>query len=245
MADARPALDGVSLALAPGDFVVVIGSNGAGKSTLLNAVAGAVMVDAGRIVLDGADITGLAEHRRAGLIARVFQDPMAGTAAAMTVEENLALAERRGQRRRFSAHLDAERRARYRAELAALGLGLEGRLSVPVAQLSGGQRQSLSLVMATLSAPKLLLLDEHTAALDPRTATLVMEATVAAIAAHRLTALMVTHNMRQAIQFGNRLVMMHAGRVRLDVAGAEKAALTPEALVRRFDLTDDRLLLGA
>lgn len=245
MADARPALDGVSLALAPGDFVVVIGSNGAGKSTLLNAVAGAVMVDAGRIVLDGADITGLAEHRRAGLIARVFQDPMAGTAAAMTVEENLALAERRGQRRRFSAHLDAERRARYRAELAALGLGLEGRLSVPVAQLSGGQRQSLSLVMATLSAPKLLLLDEHTAALDPRTAALVMEATVAAIAAHRLTALMVTHNMRQAIQFGNRLVMMHAGRVRLDVAGAEKAALTPEALVRRFDLTDDRLLLGA
>lgn len=245
MADARPALDGVSLALAPGDFVVVIGSNGAGKSTLLNAVAGAVMVDAGRIVLDGADITGLAEHRRAGLIARVFQDPMAGTAAAMTVEENLALAERRGQRRRFSAHLDAARRARYRAELAALGLGLEGRLGVPVAQLSGGQRQSLSLVMATLSAPKLLLLDEHTAALDPRTAALVMEATVAAIAAHRLTALMVTHNMRQAIQFGNRLVMMHAGRVRLDVAGAEKAALTPEALVRRFDLTDDRLLLGA
>lgn len=234
----------MSLALAPGDFVVVIGSNGAGKSTLLNAVAGAIPVDAGTIRLDGTDITRLAEHRRARLIARVFQDPMAGTAAAMTVEENLALAERRGLPRRFVPHLDAARRARYRDALAGLGLGLEGRMATPVALLSGGQRQSLSLVMATLSAPKLLLLDEHTAALDPRTAELVMTATVAAIAAHGLTALMVTHNMRQAIQYGNRLVMMDAGRVRLDVAGAEKAALTPEALVERFRLTDDRLLLA-
>ncbi len=244
LADARPALDGLSLDIAAGDFVVVIGSNGAGKSTLLNAVAGAVLVDAGSIVLDGQDITRLAQHRRAGLIARVFQDPMAGTAAAMTVEENLALAERRGKTRRLVANLDNVRRARYRAVLSGLRLGMEERLSTPVAQLSGGQRQSLSLVMAVMSAPKLLLLDEHTAALDPRTAALVMDATVAAIASHGLSALMVTHNMKQAIQYGNRLLMMDAGRVRLDVAGAEKASLTPEQLVQRFQLTDDRLLLA-
>jgi putative ABC transport system ATP-binding protein len=244
LADARPALDGLSLNLAAGDFVVVIGSNGAGKSTLLNAVAGAIAVDSGNITLDGRDITHLAEYQRAGLIARVFQDPMAGTAAAMTVEENLALAERRGLRRRLVPHLDASRRAHYRELLAGLQLGMETRLATPVAQLSGGQRQSLSLVMAVMSTPRLLLLDEHTAALDPRTATLVMEATVAAIARHGLTALMVTHNMKQAIQYGNRLLMMDAGRVRLDVSGAEKAALTTEELVQRFHLTDDRLLLA-
>lgn len=243
LADARPALDGLSLQLAAGDFVVVIGSNGAGKSTLLNAVAGAISVDSGSIALDGRDITRLAEHHRAGLIARVFQDPMAGTAAAMTVEENLALAERRGKSRRLMPNLDAQRRVRYRELLAGLHLGMETRLAAPVAQLSGGQRQSLSLLMAVMSAPRLLLLDEHTAALDPRTANLVMEATVAAIATHGLTALMVTHNMKQAIQYGNRLLMMDAGRVRLDVSGAEKSALTPEQLVQRFQLTDDRLLL--
>ena len=224
--------------------MVVIGSNGAGKSTLLNAVAGAISVDSGSIALDGRDITRLAEHHRAGLIARVFQDPMAGTAAAMTVEENLALAERRGKSRRLVPHLNVQRRARYRELLAGLHLGLETRLAAPVAQLSGGQRQSLSLLMAVMSTPRLLLLDEHTAALDPRTASLVMEATVAAIATHRLTALMVTHNMKQAIQYGNRLLMMDAGRVRLDVSGAEKSALTPEQLVQRFQLTDDRLLLA-
>ncbi len=244
LADARPALDGLSLSLAAGDFVVVIGSNGAGKSTLLNAVAGAISVDSGSITLEGRDITRLAEHHRAGLIARVFQDPMAGTAAAMTVEENLALAERRGKTHRLVPHLDTRRREHYRELLAGLHLGMETRLATPVAQLSGGQRQSLSLVMAVMSAPRLLLLDEHTAALDPRTASLVMEATVAAIAAHGLTALMVTHNMKQAIQYGNRLLMMDGGRVRLDVAGAEKAALTPEQLVQRFQLTDDRLLLA-
>ena len=243
LADARPALDGLSLQLAAGDFVVVIGSNGAGKSTLLNAVAGAISVDSGSIALDGRDITRLAEHHRAGLIARVFQDPMAGTAAAMTVEENLALAERRGKSRRLMPNLDAQRRVRYRELLAGLHLGMETRLAAPVAQLSGGQRQSLSLLMAVMSAPRLLLLDEHTAALDPRTANLVMEATVAAIATHGLTALMVTHNMKQAIQYGNRLLMMDAGRVRLDVSGAEKSALTPEQLVQRFQLADDRLLL--
>ena len=243
LADARPALDGLSLQLAAGDFVVVIGSNGAGKSTLLNAVAGAISVDSGSMALDGRDITRLAEHHRAGLIARVFQDPMAGTAAAMTVEENLALAERRGKSRRLMPNLDAQRRVRYRELLAGLHLGMETRLAAPVAQLSGGQRQSLSLLMAVMSAPRLLLLDEHTAALDPRTANLVMEATVAAIATHGLTALMVTHNMKQAIQYGNRLLMMDAGRVRLDVSGAEKSALTPEQLVQRFQLADDRLLL--
>ena len=243
LADARPALDGLSLQLAAGDFVVVIGSNGAGKSTLLNAVAGAISVDSGSMALDGRDITRLAEHHRAGLIARVFQDPMAGTAAAMTVEENLALAERRGKSRRLLPNLDVQRRVRYRELLAGLHLGMETRLAAPVAQLSGGQRQSLSLLMAVMSAPRLLLLDEHTAALDPRTANLVMEATVAAIATHGLTALMVTHNMKQAIQYGNRLLMMDAGRVRLDVSGAEKSALTPEQLVQRFQLTDDRLLL--
>lgn len=245
LADARPALDGLSLELAAGEFMLVIGSNGAGKSTLLNAVAGAIRVDSGSITLEGQDITRLAEHRRAGMIARVFQDPMAGTAAAMTVEENLALAERRGKTHRLVPHLDADRRARYRELLAGLRLGMETRLATPVAQLSGGQRQSLSLVMAVMSAPRLLLLDEHTAALDPRTAELVMEATVTAIATHRLTALMVTHNMKQAIQFGNRLLMMDAGRVRLDIRGAEKAALTPEELVQRFHLADDRLLLAA
>ena len=244
LADARPALDGLSLELAAGDFVLVIGSNGAGKSTLLNAVAGAIRVDSGSIALDGQDITRLAEHKRAGKIARVFQDPMAGTAAAMTVEENLALAERRGKVHRLVPNLDAARRAHYREMLAGLHLGMETRLSTPVSQLSGGQRQSLSLVMAVMSAPRLLLLDEHTAALDPRTAGLVMDATVAAIATHGLTALMVTHNMQQAIQYGNRLLMMDAGRVRLDISGAQKAALTPEALVKRFKLTDDRLLLA-
>ena len=245
LADARPALDGLTLEIAQGDFIVVIGSNGAGKSTLLNAVAGTSGVDSGSIVLDGRDITRLAEHHRAGLIARVFQDPMAGTAAAMTVEENLALAERRGKSHRLVPHLDASRRARYRELLAALRLGMETRLATPVAQLSGGQRQSLSLVMAVMSTPRLLLLDEHTAALDPRTAELVMEATVAAIATHGLTALMVTHNMKQAIRYGNRLLMMDAGRIKLDIAGAQKSALTTEELVQRFQLTDDRLLLAA
>lgn len=242
--DSRPALDGVSLDLASGDFVVVIGSNGAGKSTLLNAIAGRYPLDGGQIAVAGRDITGLAEHRRAGLIARVFQDPMAGTAAGMTVAENLALAEQRGRRRRLRPHLDPVRRANYAALLAGLELGLERRLDTEVAQLSGGQRQALSLVMATVSKPALLLLDEHTAALDPRTAALVMAATVASIAAGRLTAIMVTHNMQQAIDYGSRLVMMHAGRIRLDLPAEEKRGLSQDELVRRFHINDDRILLA-
>jgi putative ABC transport system ATP-binding protein len=244
MAGARPALDGVDLALAAGDFVVIIGSNGAGKSTLLNIIAGAVEPDAGRIVLGGRDITSLPAYRRAGMISRVFQDPMVGTATAMTIEENLALAEQRGQRRGFAFHLNAAKRDRYRSLLAELTLGLEDRLTAPVAQLSGGQRQALSLVMASLSKPLLLLLDEHTAALDPRTAELVMAATLRLVANHRLTTLMITHNMRQAIETGSRLVMMDAGRVRDDIGGAEKATLTPDDLVRKFKIDSDRMLLG-
>ena len=242
---ARPALDGVDLALAAGDFAVVIGSNGAGKSTLLNSIAGTFAPDAGTIVLAGQDITRLPAHKRADRITRVFQDPMIGTAAAMTIEENLALAERRGQPRRLRLALDRARREDYRARLRPLALGLEDRLTTPVAQLSGGQRQALSLVMAVMSRPALLLLDEHTAALDPRTAGIVMEATMRVVRDGGLTALMVTHNMRQAIETGNRLVMMDAGRIRLDVGGAEKAALTQADLVETFRIDNDRMLLGA
>lgn len=244
LAGARPALAGIDLRLAAGDFVVVIGSNGAGKSTLLNLIAGAFSADAGKIVLDGQDITHLPAYRRAGLISRVFQDPMIGTATEMTIEENLALAEQRGKRRGFAFHLNAGRRKHYQALLVELALGLENRLSTPVAQLSGGQRQALSLVMASLSRPHLLLLDEHTAALDPRTAELVMAATLRLVAEHKLTTLMITHNMRQAIETGSRLVMMDAGRIRDDISGTEKADLTPEDLVRKFKIDSDRMLLG-
>lgn len=244
LAGARPALDGLDLALNRGDFVVIIGSNGAGKSTLLNTIAGAIEPDGGSITLDGRDITRLAAHRRAGMISRVFQDPMVGTAAAMTIEENLALAEQRGRRRGFALHLDAGKRDRYRALLAGLSLGMEDRLSTPVAQLSGGQRQALSLIMASLSRPSLLLLDEHTAALDPRTADLIMATTLRIVAEQTLTTLMVTHNMRQAIETGNRLVMMDAGRIRDDIGGTEKATLTPADLVEKFRIENDRMLLG-
>jgi putative ABC transport system ATP-binding protein len=240
----RPALDGIDLDLKPGDFVVIIGSNGAGKSTLLNSLAGAFAVDAGTICLGGRDITRLPGHRRAGQITRVFQDPMLGTAAAMTIEENLALAERRGLRRGLRFNLDARRRDSYRARLAPLSLGLEDRLTTPVALLSGGQRQALSLIMAVVSRPELLLLDEHTAALDPRTADLVMQATERVVRENGLTALMVTHNMRQAIETGNRLIMMDAGRIRDDIGGAIKANLTPADLVEKFKIDNDRMLLG-
>ena len=240
----RPALDGVDLALARGDFVVVIGSNGAGKSTLLNTIAGAISPDGGSIVLDGVDITRMAAHRRAGSITRVFQDPIVGTAAAMTIEENLALAEQRGKVRGLAFHLNSRKRDDYRGRLAALKLGLEDRLETPVAQLSGGQRQALSLIMAVLSRPKLLLLDEHTAALDPRTAEIVMAATLMVVCDNALTALMVTHNMRQAIETGNRLVMMDAGRIRDDIGGAEKTALTAGDLVEKFKIDNDRMMLG-
>ncbi len=243
-ADARVALDGVELTLARGDFAIVIGSNGAGKSTLLNAIAGATALDGGAIRIGGIDVTRLPVHRRAAHIARVFQNPMNGTFSAMSVEENLLLAELRGRRRGFGWALTAARRRRWRDVLAGFGLGLETRLASPVEQLSGGQRQSLALAMAAINKPPILLLDEHTAALDPRTARVVMDATVALIAGARLSALMVTHNMHQAIAYGNRLLMMDAGRIKLEVAGAEKQRLTVESLVARFGAADDRFVLS-
>lgn len=243
--DARLALNGVDLNLPAGAFCVVIGSNGAGKSTLLNAVSGKIGVDEGTIRIDGADVTRLPVHARARFIARVFQDPMIGTAPGMSVEENLLLAELRPQRRRFRFGLNAERRARYRELLKILGLGLEDRLGARVDLLSGGQRQALSLVMAVSAAPKLLLLDEHTAALDPRTAAVVMQATVKAVAEFGLTTLMVTHNMHHAIEYGDRLIMMEAGRIKLQLSADEKRGLSVEDLVERFHIADDKILLGA
>lgn len=242
--DARKALDGLDFSLGEGEFAVIIGSNGAGKSTLLNAIAGSISLDRGTIRLGKRDLTKLAPHRRAGLITRVFQDPMSGTAADMTIEENLALAEQRGRRRGLRAHLNASRRDSYRDLLSTLSLGLEDRLITQVALLSGGQRQALSLLMALISKPKLLLLDEHTAALDPRTAEIVMEATLSAVAQSDVATIMITHNMRHAIETGTRLVMMNAGRVVYDVSGAEKSTLTPDALVERFHIDNDRMLLN-
>lgn len=243
-ANERVALADVSLTLAPGDFAVVIGGNGAGKSTLLNAIAGEVMVDAGTVEIDGRDVTREPTYRRASLVSRVFQDPLIGTAGAMTIEENLALAERRGRRNGLRLGLTSPARQRYRDSLATLGLGLENRMSQKVELLSGGQRQSLALLMAVLTTPSLLLLDEHTAALDPRTADLVMRTTLAAIARDDLTTLMVTHNMEHALAYGNRLVMMMEGRIAYEAAAQEKATLTVESLVKRFHLTSDRMLLA-
>jgi putative ABC transport system ATP-binding protein len=242
--NARTALDSVSLKLEDGDFAVVIGGNGAGKSTLLNAIAGEVMVDEGRITVAGQDVTRTPTHRRAHLVSRVFQDPLAGSAGSMTIEENLALATRRGQSTRLRFALSEERRRTYREILAPFGLGLEDRLGHKVELLSGGQRQSLALAMAVVTLPKLILLDEHTAALDPKTAASVMQATLHAVQANRLTALMVTHNMQHAIDYGNRLIMMTDGRIRFEAQGDEKRGLTVEALVERFHLTDDKMLLA-
>lgn len=241
--ESRPALNKVDLSIAKGDFVVLIGGNGAGKSTLLNAIAGAIQPDQGALQISGKDITHLAPHKRASLVTRVFQDPMAGTAAAMTIEENLAIAERRGRSHRARRLLTEGRRTVYRAWLKELELGLENRLDTSVALLSGGQRQALSLLMAVVSQPALLLLDEHTAALDPRTADRVMGATLRAVSERSLTTLMVTHNMSQAIATGNRLIMMDAGRIVFDVRDAEKASLTTESLVERFQIDNDRMLL--
>ena len=243
-ADERAALDGVSLELAAGDFAVVIGSNGAGKSTLLNAIAGAEPLDSGTIEIDGADVTRWPQHRRARLVARVLQDPRLGTLPTLTIEENLALAEMRAAGAGFARALTSARRVRYAQLLAPFGLGLETRLGARAGVLSGGQRQVLALAMAVIAAPRVLLLDEHCAALDPKTAELVMNATLHAVAAGRLTTLMVTHNMQHAIRYGNRLMMMDAGRVLLDTSGAEKSRLTVEALIERFHLRDDKLLLA-
>ena len=245
----KVALDRLSLTLEDGDFVTVIGGNGAGKSTMLNAVAGVFPIDAGQILIDGTDITRLPEHKRAAFIGRVFQDPMTGTAADMWIEENMALAYRRGKRRGLRWAITAKDLARYREMLKELELGLEDRLSTKVGLLSGGQRQAITLLMATMNRPKLLLLDEHTAALDPKTAAKVLALSDKFIEEEKLTAMMVTHNMRDAIAHGNRLIMMNAGKIILDVRGQEKRALTVEALLEIFAKTsgtefdNDRALL--
>ena len=245
----KTALSGLNLHLAPGDFVTVIGGNGAGKSTLLNSVAGVFPVDGGKILLDGQDVTRLSEHRRAQYLGRVFQDPMMGTAADMNIEENLALAYRRGQRRTLKWGVTAAERAKYRELLRALDLGLENRMTDKVGLLSGGQRQALTLLMATLKAPKLLLLDEHTAALDPKTAAKVLTLTQQLVAEHKLTTLMVTHNMHDAIRLGNRLIMMSEGRIAVEIAGDQKQSLHRADLIALFEKTggaleNDRLLLS-
>ena len=246
----KVALNGVNLHLNEGDFVTMIGGNGAGKSTLLNAIAGVWPIDQGSIVLAGDDITKLPEHKRAALLGRVFQDPMMGTAATMQIEENLAIAARRGKKRTLKVGITRDEREEYREKLKVLGLGLESRLTAKVGLLSGGQRQALTLLMATLNAPKLLLLDEHTAALDPKTAAKVLEITESIIAEKHLTAMMVTHNMNDAIRLGNRLIMMDEGRVVVDVSGEEKKHLHKADLLELFEkaagkeLAGDRTLLS-
>ena len=230
----KVALNGLSLHMNEGDFVTVIGSNGAGKSTLLNAIAGTWPVDKGSITIGGVDVTGLPEFKRAGLIGRVFQDPMTGTAPNMQLEENLALAYRRGERRGLRWGVTKAERSLYREQLKTLELGLEDRMRVKVGTLSGGQRQALTLFMATLKKPKLLLLDEHTAALDPATAAKVLELSEKLVSEQHLTCLMITHNMTDAIRYGNRLIMMDAGRIILDISGEEKQRLTKQDLLERF-----------
>lgn len=242
--DEKVALNDLGLSLDKGDFTIVIGSNGAGKSTLLNAISGALRLDAGRIVINGDDVTATPVHRRARHVARVFQDPMKGTAAAMTIAENMLLAELRQNPARLRLGLTLARRNAYREQLSFLGLGLEDRLDTPVSLLSGGQRQSLSLVMAVSGSPDLLLLDEHTAALDPRTADLVLQTTLRAVKALGLTTLMVTHNMQHAVEFGNRIVMLDAGKVILNVTGTEKEKATVPDLIDKFSAKTDRMLLA-
>ena len=240
----RVALAGVTLRLNEGDFVTVIGGNGAGKSTLLNAVAGTFPIDGGRILIDGHDVTRLPEHTRARFLGRVFQDPMMGTAPTMQIVENLALAARRGKRRTLRWGISKGEQEKYRTLLAGLGLGLEDRMTSRVGLLSGGQRQALTLLMATLQRPRLLLLDEHTAALDPKTAANVLTLTDRLVSEQGLTALMVTHNMRDALAHGNRLIMMDSGKIVLDVSGDEKKSLTVESLLEKFSISSDRALLG-
>ena len=232
--NAKTALQDLCLTLNDGDFVTVIGGNGAGKSTMLNAVAGTFAVDAGTIAIDGKDVTHLPEHKRAQFIGRVFQDPMMGTAPTLQIEENLALAARRGKRRGLAWGITRAEREEYREKLKTLGLGLEDRMTSKVGLLSGGQRQALTLLMASLRRPELLLLDEHTAALDPATAAKVLELSDRIVAENHLTAMMITHNMRDAIIHGNRLIMMNAGKIILDISGEEKKQLTKEDLLARF-----------
>ena len=231
----KKALDGVNLRLDEGDFVTVIGGNGAGKSTVLNAIAGVWPIDTGNIIIDGQDVTGLPEHKRAAFLGRVFQDPMNGTTATMEIEENLALAARRGKRRGLSWGITKKEKEEYKELLKMLDLGLEDRMTSKVGLLSGGQRQALTLLMATLKKPKLLLLDEHTAALDPKTAAKVLALSDKMIEENNLTAMMVPHNMRDAIVHGNRLIMMNEGKVILDIKGEEKKKLTVEDLLHKFE----------
>lgn len=246
----KVALNGVNLNLNPGDFVTIIGGNGAGKSTTLNAIAGVWSIDAGKIVIDGVDITKLSEHKRAAFLGRVFQDPMTGTAATMSIEENMAIAARRGQRRGLGWGITKKERESFKESLKTLDLGLEDRLSSKVGLLSGGQRQAITLLMASLKKPKLLLLDEHTAALDPKTAAKVLALSDKIISDHNLTAMMVTHNMKDAIHIGNRLIMMNDGRVIYDVSGKEKKNLKVADLLAKFeevsgeDFANDRMLLS-
>ena len=246
----KAALQGLNLHLKEGDFVTVIGGNGAGKSTMLNAVTGVFGIDSGKVLIDGVDVTHLPEYKRAKYIGRVFQDPMMGTAATMQIEENLALAARRGKPRTLRVGITKAEREEYREKLKILGLGLENRMTAKVGLLSGGQRQALTLLMATLQQPKLLLLDEHTAALDPKTAAKVLDVTQRIVEKDNLTTLMITHNMRDAIAYGNRLIMMYDGKIVVDVSGEEKKNLTVEQLLNLFsqasgsDEADDKLLLS-
>lgn len=246
----KRALQGLSLHLKPGDFATVIGGNGAGKSTTLNAIAGVFSVDSGKIIIDGEDLTKKPEHKRAKYIGRVFQDPMLGTAAGMMIEENLALAARRGKTPGLSWSFNDEQHEYFYEMLKELDLGLEERMTAKVGLLSGGQRQALTLLMATLKKPKLLLLDEHTAALDPKTAEKVLALTDKIVKKDNLTTLMITHNMRDALRFGNRLIMLHNGRVIIDVQGDEKKNLQIPDLLEMFEkasgdtMDSDRLLLG-
>ena len=257
----KVALNGVNLNLNPGDFVTIIGGNGAGKSTTLNAIAGVWPIDSGKIIIDGTDITSLPEHKRAKYLGRVFQDPMTGTAATMDIEENMAIALRRGEKRTLRWGVSREDRELFREKLQTLGLGLEDRMTLSlihiseptrqeVGLLSGGQRQAITLLMAALKQPKLLLLDEHTAALDPKTAAKVLEISDKIIAENQLTAMMVTHNMKDAIVHGNRLIMMHEGKVIYDVAGEEKKNLQVKDLLAKFEevsggeFANDRMMLA-
>ena len=244
------ALNNFSLTLEDGDFVTVIGGNGAGKSTMMNAIAGVWPVDDGTILIDGQDVTKLPEHKRAKYLGRVFQDPMTGTAATMEIQENLALAKRRGKARTLLPGITAKEREEFRELVKILGLGLEDRMTAKVGLLSGGQRQAVTLLMAALKKPKLLLLDEHTAALDPKTAAKVLETTEYIVNKDHLTTLMITHNMRDAIAHGNRLIMLMDGQVILDIRGEEKKNLTVEDLLHKFEevsgeeFTSDKAILG-
>ena len=244
------ALNGISLTLNDGDFVTVIGGNGAGKSTMLNAIAGVWKPDTGKVLIDGVDVTNMPEHKRAKFLGRVFQDPMMGTAADMEIEENMALAIRRGKIRGLGWGISKAEKEKFKEELKFLELGLEDRLTTKVGLLSGGQRQALTLLMATMKKPKVLLLDEHTAALDPKTAEKVLNLSDKIIREHNLTALMITHNMKDAIKYGNLLIMMHEGRINFDVSGEEKKNLTISELLDMFsassgtEFANDRTLLS-